>query len=113
MKPVGGAAAGVQVSAQWIGSGATIALVPHTCLIYPDTNTLKCSPAKLVLYRTEGAPPPQPPVSCSSQSLYVAPKMYTCAPLSRSYRQQRIDTCSLMVLTPAPCSATLGQCIDF
>jgi len=45
----------LQVSAMWTGSGATIALVPHTCLIYPENNTLACSPAQLVLYTTAGA----------------------------------------------------------
>lgn len=37
-----------------MGSGATIALVPKTCLIYPDQKTLACSPAKLVLLKSAG-----------------------------------------------------------
>lgn len=45
----------IQVPATWVGSGATIALVPHTCLIFPENNTLACSPAQLVLYQTPGA----------------------------------------------------------
>ena len=45
-----------QVPATWAGSSATIALVPHTCLIFPENNTLACSPAQLVLYNTAGAP---------------------------------------------------------
>ena len=44
-----------QVPAKWVGSGATIALVPKTCLIYPDQKTLACSPAKLVLTKSAGA----------------------------------------------------------
>lgn len=65
----------VQKSASWIGSGATIALVPHTCLIYPDTNTLKCSPAQLVLYRTQGEPPRllSPFFPCYSGPRYMPP----------------------------------------
>jgi hypothetical protein len=43
-----------QVPAKWVGSGATIALVPKTCLIYPDQKTLACSPAKLVLTKSAG-----------------------------------------------------------
>lgn len=37
-----------------MGSGATIALVPKTCLIHPDQHTLACSPAKLVLIKSAG-----------------------------------------------------------
>lgn len=44
-----------QVPATWVGSGATIALVPHTCLIFPENNTLACSPAQLVLYQNPGS----------------------------------------------------------
>ena len=43
-----------QVPAKWVGSGATIALVPKTCLIYPDQKTLACSPARLVLTKSAG-----------------------------------------------------------
>ena len=75
-----------QVPAKWVGSGATIALVPKTCLIYPDQKTLACSPAKLVLITTAGKCVAS--CACMSSSLHVCSLLLHLSSRRRSAGKQ-------------------------
>ena len=43
-----------QSPAEFAGPGFTLALVPHSCLIFPANKTLACAPAQVVLLKTPG-----------------------------------------------------------
>lgn len=45
---------GLQTPAQFAGPGFTLALVPHSCLIFPANHTLACAPAQVVLLKSPG-----------------------------------------------------------
>ena len=44
----------LQSPAQFAGPGFTLALIPHSCLIFPANKTLACAPAQVVLLKSPG-----------------------------------------------------------